>query len=40
VVVRLQEAALFRALQGHKIIAVGNAPGERTARSPTLKGSY
>jgi|SRR5271157_4662173 len=28
------------ALQGHKIITGGNAPGTRDVRSPTLKGSH
>ena len=31
---------VFRALQGHKIVAGGNAPGMRRVRAPTLKGSY
>jgi hypothetical protein len=31
---------VFHALQGHKIVAGGNAPGIRDVRSPTLKGSY
>ena len=31
---------VFRALQGHKIVAGGNAPGMRDVRSPTLKGSH
>ena len=31
---------VFRALQGHKIVAGGDAPGTREVRSPTLKGSH
>jgi hypothetical protein len=31
---------LFRALQGHKEVAGGNAPGKREARSATLKGAH
>ena len=31
---------VFRALQGHKIVAGGNAPGMRRVSAPTLKGSY
>ena len=31
---------VFRALQGHKIVAGGSAPGMLEARSPTLKGSH
>jgi hypothetical protein len=34
------EGQVFRALQGHKTVAGGNAPGMGDARSPTLKGSY
>jgi hypothetical protein len=34
------EAQVFRALQGHKTVAGGNAPGMAKVRSLTLKGSY
>jgi hypothetical protein len=34
------EGQIFRALQGHKVVAGGNAPGMREVRSPTLKGSH
>jgi hypothetical protein len=33
------EGQVLHALQGHKIVAGGNAPGTRDVRSPTLKGS-
>jgi 2,3-diketo-5-methylthio-1-phosphopentane phosphatase len=33
-------ALLDCALQGHKIVAGGNAPGKRDIRLPTLKGSH
>jgi hypothetical protein len=31
---------VFCALEGHKVVAGGNAPGKRDLRSPTLKGSH
>ena len=34
------EGQVLRALQGHKIVAGGNAPGKPHARSPTLEGSH
>jgi hypothetical protein len=33
-------ARFLHALQGHKTVAGGNAPGMRDVRSSTLKGSY
>jgi hypothetical protein len=32
--------SVFGALEGHKLVAGGNAPGKRRAYSPTLKGSH